>query len=62
MECDIIGGCGVGQAVITNSYNLPSKFIIHTAGPVWQGGDNDESELLASSYRNSLELAQQYNC
>lgn len=61
-ECDSIGGCGVGQAVITKGYNLPSKFIIHTAGPVWQGGTNNESELLASSYRNSLELAQQYNC
>lgn len=61
-ECGKIGGCVVGQAVITKGYNLPSKFIIHTAGPVWQGGTNNESELLASSYRNSLELAQQYNC
>jgi len=61
-ECDKIGGCAVGQAVITKGYNLPSKFIIHTAGPVWQGGENNESELLASCYRNSLELAQQYNC
>ncbi|MBD3208187.1 MAG: O-acetyl-ADP-ribose deacetylase [Candidatus Nealsonbacteria bacterium] len=56
-ECKELGGCETGQAKITKGYNLPASFIIHTVGPVWQGGDKGEKEKLASCYRNSLELA-----
>lgn len=56
-ECDFIGGCDVGKAVITKGYNLPAKFIIHTAGPVWHGGNSGEETLLYDCYKNSLELA-----
>ncbi|MES1214288.1 MAG: O-acetyl-ADP-ribose deacetylase [Bacteroidota bacterium] len=56
------GGCKVGQAVITTAGNLPSKFVIHTVGPVWNGGKQNEREKLADCYRNSLELAVQNNC
>jgi len=56
-ECRKIGGCPTGQARITRGYDLPAKFVIHTVGPVWQGGKHDEDELLASCYRNSLKLA-----
>ncbi|MCW3126607.1 MAG: O-acetyl-ADP-ribose deacetylase [Bacteroidetes bacterium] len=51
------GGCKVGEAVITTAGNLPAKYVIHTVGPVWNGGKNKETELLASAYRNSLKLA-----
>lgn len=51
------GGCSVGEAVITTGGNLPAKYVIHTVGPVWNGGQKDEEELLASAYRNSLRLA-----
>lgn len=51
------GGCEVGQAVITTAGHLPAKYVIHTVGPVWNGGYNGEPELLASCYRNSLQLA-----
>ena len=51
------GRCETGQAVITNGGNLPAKFVIHTVGPVWQGGKNDEVNLLESAYMNSLKLA-----
>jgi O-acetyl-ADP-ribose deacetylase len=51
------GGCPTGEAVITSGGNLKAKFVIHTVGPVWEGGNSDESELLASAYRNSLILA-----
>lgn len=61
-ECDEIGKCKVGEAVITSSYNLPSKYIIHTAGPIWQGGYNNEEQLLHNCYRNSLNLAIQNKC
>ena len=55
---DIPGGpCPAGEAVITGAYNLPCKHVIHTVGPVWQGGDQGEAETLASCYRNSLLLA-----
>jgi O-acetyl-ADP-ribose deacetylase (regulator of RNase III) len=51
------GGCKVGQAVITNGGRLPASYVIHTVGPVWNGGHKNEPELLASCYRNSLQLA-----
>jgi O-acetyl-ADP-ribose deacetylase (regulator of RNase III) len=56
-ECATLGGCETGQAKITKGYNLPAKFVIHTVGPVWSGGRNDEEKLLADCYRNSLDLA-----
>jgi O-acetyl-ADP-ribose deacetylase (regulator of RNase III) len=55
------GGCPVGQAVITTGGNLPSKYVIHTVGPVWNGGNKNENELLASAYQNSLKLAEENN-
>jgi O-acetyl-ADP-ribose deacetylase (regulator of RNase III) len=51
------GGCEVGEAVITSGGNLPARYVIHTVGPVWQDGQHDEDDLLASAYRNSLRLA-----
>jgi len=57
MECNRIGHCNVGNAVITKGYALPAKYIIHTVGPVWQDGEHGEEELLRSCYINSLELA-----
>ncbi|HJQ38141.1 MAG TPA: O-acetyl-ADP-ribose deacetylase [Thermoanaerobaculia bacterium] len=56
-ECKRIGGCPTGEARITGGYRLPAKHVIHTVGPVWRGGTNNEPELLASCYRNSLRLA-----
>ncbi len=56
------GGCKVGQAVITTAGNLPATYVIHTVGPVWNGGKNKEHEKLASCYWNSLELAMKNNC
>jgi len=61
-ECDSIGRCKVGHAVITKGYNLPVKYIIHTVGPIWQDGRNNEAHNLANCYENSLALALQYNC
>ncbi|HDQ40562.1 MAG TPA: O-acetyl-ADP-ribose deacetylase [Desulfonatronum sp.] len=55
--CRTIGGCPTGEARITPGFNLPARFVIHTVGPVWHGGHQDEAELLASCYRNSLNLA-----
>jgi O-acetyl-ADP-ribose deacetylase (regulator of RNase III) len=56
-ECKTLGGCETGEAKITKGYNLPAKYVIHTVGPVWYGGKNDEEKMLALCYRNSLVLA-----
>ncbi|MDS4040792.1 MAG: O-acetyl-ADP-ribose deacetylase, partial [Candidatus Competibacter sp.] len=57
VECRALGGCETGQAKITGGYRLPARHVIHTVGPVWQGGERGEPELLAACYRNSLRLA-----
>lgn len=58
-ECDSIGYCPVGEAVITNGYKLYAKYIIHAVGPIWAGGDNNEEKLLYSCYEKSLNLAKE---
>lgn len=60
--CEKFGGCPTGKARITSGFNLPAKYIIHTPGPVWHGGDYGEEQLLANSYHNSLTLADEYGC
>ena len=59
-ECRKYGGCPVGEARLTKGYKLPAKFVIHTVGPVWRGGQHNEPELLARCYRNSLALASEH--
>ncbi|NQV01297.1 MAG: O-acetyl-ADP-ribose deacetylase [Bacteroidia bacterium] len=60
--CRLLGGCETGQAKITPGFDLPAKFVIHTVGPVWYGGDSHEEELLGSCYKNSLTLARANGC
>ncbi len=56
-ECKTLGGCPVGEAKMTSGYNLLAKFVIHTVGPVWNGGNNKEDILLRDAYENSLRIA-----
>ncbi|ANU13178.1 Macro domain, possibly ADP-ribose binding module [Planococcus halocryophilus Or1] len=60
--CDQIGHCAVGSAVQTEAFSLDANYIVHTVGPVWQGGENHEEQLLRNCYENSLELAHQLGC
>ena len=60
-ECRTLGGCRPGEAKLTRGYALPARFVIHTVGPVWSGGDRNEPETLANCYRNSLRLASENN-
>ena len=61
-ECRTLGGCRTGEAKITGGYRMPCRYIIHTVGPVYKGGDRGEAELLAACYRNSLKLAEENGC
>jgi O-acetyl-ADP-ribose deacetylase (regulator of RNase III) len=60
-ECRLLGGCETGKAKITRGHRLPARYVIHTVGPVWQGGGADEDRLLASSYSESLALARAHD-
>ena len=60
-ECRSLKGCQTGEAKITQGYNLPSSYVIHTVGPIWKGGHKNEHELLAKCYRNSLKTARENN-
>jgi O-acetyl-ADP-ribose deacetylase (regulator of RNase III) len=59
-ECRSLGGCPTGEACITGGYELPARWIIHTVGPIWRGGNNGEDNLLACCYRNSFTLAEKH--
>jgi O-acetyl-ADP-ribose deacetylase (regulator of RNase III) len=61
-ECEKLNGCDIGNAKITAAYDLPAKYVIHTVGPMWDGGDFGETLLLKSCYENSLDLMLQYKC
>lgn len=59
-ECRKLRGCPTGQAKITTGHNLPARYVIHTVGPIWRGGEHGEAELLRSCYHNSLQLAMEH--
>ena len=61
-ECRTLHGCETGEAKITKGYRLPAKYVLHTPGPVWHGGGQNEGELLASCYRSCLALAAENGC
>ena len=61
-ECRTLHGCRTGEAKITKGYQLPAYYVIHTPGPIWYGGNQNEADLLKNSYYNSLWLAEQYQC
>ncbi len=61
VECRSLNGCKTGHAKLTRGYNLSAKYVIHTVGPVWQGGQHNEEQLLASCYRHCMQLARQYH-
>ena len=60
-ECRRLNGCATGEAKITGGYDLPAQYVIHTVGPVWQGGDADEDDLLAGCYRSCFQLAREHS-
>jgi O-acetyl-ADP-ribose deacetylase (regulator of RNase III) len=60
-ECRLLGGCATGQAKLTKGYRLPARHVIHTVGPVWNGGGQNEPELLASCYRSCFALAREHS-
>ena len=62
MQCLVIGGCETGESVITPAFNLPCRYVIHTAGPVWNGGNSGEEKLLVSCYNNCLKKAIENDC